>query len=222
MKILYVEDEVNLSEAVSYVMKKYNYDVDVCYDGEEGLCNALSGIYDVIVLDVMLPSKDGITILKELRTEGVNTPIIMLTALSEIEDKLLGFDSGADDYLCKPFDTMELIARVKSLSRRKDKVYSDNISFLDISLDLEILKCSCGNNEFKLTLKEGLLLELLINNSEKVISKDLIIEKLWGYDSDVIDNNVEVYISFLRKKLSALGSKVCIKTVRNLGYVLSS
>ena len=207
MRILVVEDELHLSEALSHILKKNNYTVDVANDGETGLDNALSGIYDVIVLDIMLPKTDGITVLKTLRSEGFDTPVILLTAKNEISDKVLGLDSGADDYLAKPFNTEELLARIRALGRRRGEIVSNTntISYGDITL----------------TLKESELLEHLMLHKEIVCSKEQIIEKLWGFDSEAESNHVEVYISFLRKKLAFVHSKVSINTVRGVGYTLS-
>ena len=221
MRILIVEDELHLAEALTHILRKNNYTVDAVYDGEAGLDNALSNIYDVIILDIMLPKVDGITILKEIRTEGISTPVILLTAKGEISDRVTGLDSGADDYLAKPFATEELLARIRALSRRKGEVLSDNtLKFRDIELNTATLKLSSNSKEVKLILKESELLDLLISRKNSATSKELIIEKLWGYDSDVEHNNVEVYISFLRKKLAHLNSNVIINTVRNVGYTL--
>ncbi len=221
MRILVVEDELHLAEALTQILRKNNYTVDAVYDGEAGLDNALSNIYDVIILDIMLPKVDGITILKEIRTEGISTPVILLTAKGEISDRVTGLDSGADDYLAKPFATEELLARIRALSRRKGEVLTDNtLIFGDIELNTATLKLSSNSKEVKLILKESELLDLLISRKNSATSKELIIEKLWGYDSDVEHNNVEVYISFLRKKLAHLNSNVIINTVRNVGYTL--
>lgn len=221
MRILIVEDELHLAEALTQILRKNNYTVDAVYDGEAGLDNALSNIYDVIILDIMLPKVDGISILKEIRTEGISTPVILLTAKGEISDRVTGLDSGADDYLAKPFATEELLARIRALSRRKGEVLTDNtLKFGDIELNTATLKLSSNSKEVKLILKESELLDLLISRKNSATSKELIIEKLWGFDSDVEHNNVEVYISFLRKKLTHLNSDVIINTVRNVGYTL--
>lgn len=221
MRILIVEDEVHLAEALAQMLKKSNYTIDVVNDGESGLDNALSDIYDVIILDIMLPKMDGISILKNIRKVGISTPVIMLTAKGEISDKVVGLDSGADDYLAKPFATEELLARIRALSRRKSEVIQDgNLKFGDIELNTSILKLSKESKEIKLILKESQLLELLILRKNSATSKELIIEKLWGFDSDVEHNHVEVYISFLRKKLIHLASNVKISTVRGVGYIL--
>lgn len=221
MRILIVEDELHLAEALTQILKKNNYTVDAVNDGESGLDNALSNIYDLILLDIMLPKMDGISILKKLRKEGISTPVILLTAKGEISDKVVGLDSGADDYLAKPFATEELLARIRALSRRKGEVLPDNtLKFGDIELNTANLKLSKGSKDVKLILKESELLEFLIARKNTVTSKELIIEKIWGFDSEVEHNHVEVYISFLRKKLAFLNSEVTINTVRGVGYVL--
>lgn len=223
MRILIVEDEIHLSEALTQILRKNNYTVDAVNDGESGLDNALSNIYDIIILDIMLPKMDGICILKQIRKEGIETPVILLTAKGEISDKVKGLDSGADDYLSKPFATEELLARIRAMSRRKGEVVQDNIlKFGDIELNTANLKLSKGSKEVKLILKESELLELLISRKNAVAPKELIIEKIWGFDAEVEHNNVEVYISFLRKKLLFLNSKVVINTIRGVGYVLEA
>lgn len=222
MRILVVEDEVHLAEALSHILKKNNYTVDVSNDGESGLDNALSNIYDVIVLDVMLPKTDGITILKKIRAEGLDVPVIMLTAKGEIADKVRGLDSGADDYLAKPFNTEELLARIRALGRRRGEIIDNNylLQFGDISLNTSTLNLSSGTHEINLTLKEFELLEYLILHKNIVASKEQIIEKLWGFDSEAESNHVEVYVSFLRKKLRFVHSNVSINAVRGVGYIL--
>jgi two-component system, OmpR family, response regulator ArlR len=221
MRILVVEDELHLAEALTQILKKNNYTVDTVNDGEAGLDNALSNIYDLIILDIMLPKMDGISILKEIRKEGLGVPVILLTAKGEISDKVAGLDSGADDYLPKPFAAEELLARIRALSRRKGEVFADNnLTFGDIELNISTLKLTKGSKEVKLILKESQLLELLITRKNSASSKELIIEKLWGFDAEVEHNHVEVYISFLRKKLLFLNSRVIINTVRGVGYIL--
>lgn len=221
MRILIVEDELHLAEALTQILRKNNYSVDAAHDGEIGLDNALSNIYDVIILDIMLPKLDGISILKELRKEGIATPVILLTARGEITDRVIGLDNGADDYLSKPFATEELLARIRALSRRKGEVLPSNtLKFGDFELNTATLKLSSGRKEVKLILKESELLELLISRKNSATSKEIIIEKLWGFDAEVEHNNVEVYISFLRKKLIHLDSEVTINTVRGVGYNL--
>jgi DNA-binding response OmpR family regulator len=221
MRILLVEDELHLAEALTQILKKNNYTVDAVNDGESGLDNALSDIYDVIILDIMLPKMDGLTILKNLRKEGIAAPVILLTAKGDISDKVVGLDCGADDYLAKPFATEELLARIRALSRRKSEVLPDNsLRFGDIELNTATLNLLKGAKEVKLILKESQLLELLISRKNLASSKELIIEKLWGFDSEVEHNHVEVYVSFLRKKLLFLDSKVSINTIRGVGYML--
>ncbi|MBP2027179.1 DNA-binding response OmpR family regulator [Acetoanaerobium pronyense] len=221
MRVLIIEDEVHLAEALSQILKKQNYTSDMIFDGEMGLDHALTGIYDVILLDIMIPKLDGISVLKKLRKENITTPVIMLTAKGDIKDRITGLDSGADDYLPKPFSTEELMARIRAVSRRKGEIPKDNlIRFEDLSLDPSTLKLASNSNEIKLTLKESELMELLILRHKLISSKELIIEKLWGFDSDVEHNHVEVYISFLRKKLLFLKSNVSIETIRGAGYIL--
>ena len=216
-----VEDEKHLAEAVGAVLKKNNYTVDLAYDGEYGLDCGLSNIYDIIILDIMLPKMDGLRVLQELRANGIATPIILLTAKGETEDKIKGLDSGADDYLAKPFPTGELLARLRALSRRKSDFVEGNVLvFGDIRLHPLTLELGCGEKTIKLTLKESQLLELLLKRKNAVLSKESIIEKIWGFEADAQDSNVEVYVSFLRKKLSHLQSEVSIQTIRGIGYHL--
>ncbi len=216
-----VEDEKYMAEAIAAVLKKNNYTVDLAYDGEYGLDCGLSSIYDIIILDIMLPKLDGLSILRELRANSIATPVILLTAKGETEDKVKGLDSGADDYLAKPFKTDELLARIRALGRRKSEFVNDGILTCgDIELNPQTLDLFCGKKSFKLTLKECQLLEFLINMKSMVISKNAIIGKLWGFDGDAEDNHVEVYVSFLRKKLSHVNSKTVIQTVRGVGYII--
>ncbi len=221
MRILIVEDEKYLAEAVSSILKKNYYSVDLAFDGEYGLDCALTNIYDIIILDIMLPKINGINVLKELRKNVIETPVLLLTAKGETEDKVIGLDSGADDYLTKPFKTEELLARLRALGRRKNQIINDNILiYEDIELNLLTLHLSCGDKVFKLTLKECQLLEFLIKRKGSIISKDSIVEKLWGFETNAEDNYVEVYISFLRKKLNHLNSSAAIQTIRGAGYIL--
>lgn len=223
MRILLVEDEVQLSEALGVILEKNNYIVDRLFDGEDGLDYMLSDIYDIVILDIMLPKMDGLDVLKNAREKGISTPVILLTAKGEVSDKVMGLDSGADDYLSKPFYTEELLARVRSLSRRRSKVLKDNLLRIgNITLDMSTLELKKSEKYIMLTTKEALLLELLINRSNMISSKDEILDKLWGYESEAEHNNVEVYISFLRRKLEFLNSNVIIKTIRNMGYKLIS
>jgi len=221
MRILIVEDEVHLAEALTQILKKQNYSVDAVHDGSAGLDYAMSGIYDLLLLDIMMPEMDGITVLKKLRAQGIATPVIMLTARGELPDMVAGLDFGADDYIAKPFASEELLARIRAALRRKGEVLPDDALRLDdLELNTSTLKLTVNGKEMKLNLKESKLLELLITRKQAVTSKELIIEKLWGFDSEAEYNNVEVYISFLCKKLTFLGSSVRITTIRSVGYVL--
>ena len=222
MRILLVEDEIHLAQALTEILKKNQYAADAVYDGKTGLEYALSGVYDLVILDIMLPKMSGIEILKNLRAEKMSVPVLMLTAKDEIEDKVAGLDYGADDYMTKPFSTDELLARVRALLRRKGEVVDDEVVFGDISLKLKKNELVCGENQVKLSLKEFQILELMMYNPDQILTKERIIDKIWGGDSDAEYNNVEVYISFLRKKLQFLGAKTEIKTVRGVGYSLES
>ena len=223
MRILLVEDEKYLADALVAILKKNNYTVDHVSDGETGLDCAMSEIYDVLLLDIMLPKMSGLKILKHFRETNKTTPVIMLTARSEITDKVSALDEGADDYLAKPFNTDELLARIRAVSRRESKIVSEhfNVSYGDITLNTSLLRLSSNTAHVTLTHKESKLLEYLLHNNSMVLSKDKIIEKIWGYDSEVEDNNVEVYISFLRKKLTYIKSNVTIITIRGLGYKMA-
>lgn len=221
MRILVVEDEKRLCEALVQLLKKNHYTVDSCNDGESGLDNALTGIYDVIILDVMLPKLDGFSIIHEIRNAGLDMPVILLTAKSDIADKVTGLDLGADDYLTKPFNTDELMARVRALGRRRGEIIEPSaLTFGDISLNTASMKLMCGTNDISLTKKECELLEYLLVHKELIVSKEQIIEKLWGFESEAEANHVEVYVSFLRKKLKRINSYVKIGTVRSVGYKL--
>lgn len=221
MKLLVVEDEIQLADALSEILRRNMYSVDTSYDGIEGLDNALTGVYDCIILDIMLPGMNGIDVLKNIRRERISTPVLLLTARSEVEDKINGLDCGADDYLTKPFVTEELLARVRALTRRKGEIVDENK--LDYN-GLELNKKTCSviweGSDVKLSLKEYQIMELLISNPHQILPKERIIEKIWGYESDVEYNNIEVYISFLRKKLSVISAPVQIKTARGIGYSL--
>lgn len=221
MRILVIEDEVQLADAVSEILKRNKYFVDTVYDGADGLDYALTGVYDCILLDVMLPKMNGFEVLSNLRREKISTPVIMLTAKSEVEDKITGLDGGADDYITKPFNTNELLARIRATTRRKGELVDDNcISFENLKLMKNSCSIAYGENDIKLSLKEFQIMELLISNPHRILPKERIIEKIWGYESDVEYNNIEVYISFLRKKLSTMCSDIQIKTARGIGYSL--
>lgn len=220
MHILIVEDEIHLAEALGQIMTEQRYLVDVVYDGADGLDYALTGQYDAILLDVMLPKLDGFEVAKRLRAAHVSTPILMLTARDETGDKISGLDCGADDYMTKPFDTGELLARVRALTRRQGEVIGNTVTVGDLTLRLDARCLMCGDNMVRLGFKEFEVMRLLMANCPAVIPKEDIISKIWGLESEAEDNNVEVYISFLRKKLSFLHSGVSIGTVRKLGYFL--
>lgn len=224
MKLLLVEDEKLLAEPLTAILKKNNYAVDNAYDGEFGLDCALAGTYDAILLDIMLPKMNGLEVLQEFRKENKTTPVIMLTARGEISDRIQGLDTGADDYIPKPFAAEELLARIRAVCRRQGEVGAPDgeLIFGDLSLHPLLLRLSSGTAEVTLTLKESQLMEYLMRNAPMILSKERIIEKLWGYDSEAEDNHVEVYISFLRKKLVHIDSAVSIVTVRGVGYKLCS
>lgn len=216
MRILYVEDEQLLAEAVTHLLEKADINVDWAEDGEEGLALAKKPIYDAIVLDIMLPKMSGLEILEIIRKHGVKTPVIMLSALSEVEDKVKGLEIGADDYLAKPFKTKELIARLNALTRRPALRETKVIKYKDLELDPD----NRTVNGVSLTEKEAEILEMLIKSEGKIVQKDYILAHVWGADMVAEDNYVEVYMSYLRKKLKSLKSTVEIKTVRGLGYKL--
>lgn len=223
MRILIVEDEFNLADAIKSRLEKEKYEVDISSDGEEGLYNALSNIYDLIILDVMLPITNGFEILKEIKKNNIESKVIMLTAKSELDDKLNGLNGGADDYITKPFHMDELIARVNiQLRKEYSKNSEDLICVSDIELNLRtyVLKCTTTNETIEISGKEFMILEYLMQNKNIVISKDQIYDKIWGLDNEIESNNLEAYLSFLRKKLNVIGSKVSIKAVRGLGYKL--
>lgn len=221
MKVLIIEDEYNLADAISSMLISENYMVDIATDGEEGLYEALTDVYDLILLDVMLPYKNGFEILKELKNENISSKVIMLTAKSSIDDKMNGFNNGADDYLTKPFHMDELLARV-NIQLRKDDINNDVLKYEDLELNIKklILKNIVNNQEVSVIGKEFQLIELLIRNKNIVLSKEQIFNKIWGYDSECEINTLEAYISFLRKKLKLINSKVSIKVIRNMGYKL--
>ena len=221
MKILIIEDEYNLADAISSMLTSKKYIVNIATDGEKGLYEALTDVYDLILLDVMLPHKNGFEILKELKHEKISAKVIMLTAKSTIDDKMNGFNNGADDYITKPFHMDELLARV-NIQLRKNGINNDILQYDDIELNIKklTLKNTTNNQEVSVIGKEFQLIELLIRNKDIVLSKEQIFNKIWGYDSECEINTLEAYISFLRKKLKLLNSKVSIKAIRNMGYKL--
>ncbi len=223
MRILLIEDEVRLAEAIGQIMKSQKYTIDIFNEGESGLNYGLSGIYDLIILDVMLPKRNGFEILKELRHHQITTPVLFLTAKDEMADKVHGLDLGADDYLTKPFATEELLARVRALLRRHSDVVTDDcLHFEETELNLSTHELGCQDKKVQLGLKEFNILSCLMHHGHQIVTKELLIEKVWGYDAEVDYNNVEVYISFLRKKLQFVKSSMKIKTVRGVGYCLGA
>lgn len=220
MRILLVEDERRMAQALCEILRLEKYDVDHCADGAEGLDALETGIYDLAVLDVMLPHKNGFDIVREARRAGIRTPILMLTAKGELDDKVAGLDCGADDYLTKPFMTRELLARLRALSRRSANTADGSLAFGDIRLDKDSFALTCGENRVRLSEKEFHILEYLIVNQGCVLTREQLAVKIWGYESDAEYNNVEVYMSFARKKLNYVQSKTEIKAVRGVGYEL--
>ena len=221
MRILVVEDEYKLADVIAARLKKEKYEVDISLDGEDGLYNAESGIYDLIILDVMLPKVNGFEILSEIREEGITSKVIMLTAKSMLEDKLEGLTGGANDYITKPFHMDELVARVNiQLRQDSSNVAKDYIEFGDIRLGTETsqLTCTTTGESINVINKEFQLLEYFINNPNRILSKEQIYDKVWGYDNEIESNNLEAYLSFIRKKLKAIGTSVNIKAVRGMGY----
>ncbi|MGN0575361.1 MAG: response regulator transcription factor [Ruminococcus sp.] len=221
MRLLIIEDEKSLSMALKELFVCEGFLVDTAFNGADGLDNALSGIYDIIILDVTLPKMNGIEVLKEIRRNNITSAVLMLTAKSQTDDKITGLKSGADDYLTKPFATEELIARVWALSRRKSMEYvTETLRYADIELDRTHHELKKDGKGIKLSSKEYQLMEILMLNKENVVKRDYCISKIWGYESDIEYNSTDVYISFLRKKLNALKSRAKIKSVRGIGYSL--
>lgn len=220
MKILLVDDERALTDALATILKQNKYSVDCAYNGEEGLDYALCGVYDLIILDIMMPKLDGFSVLRTLRQKKIDTPVLILSAKGELNDKIYGLNCGADDYLTKPFASEELLARVKALLRRKEKFTGDLLSFNDVVLDRDTFEMVNGEKRIALGKKEFQIMEILFLNQGKIINKNVFIEKIWGYDSEAEYNTIEVYISFIRRKLLAINSKTEIKSVRGLGYTL--
>ena len=219
MRILIVEDEESLADLVATRLRKEKYTVDISLDGEDGLYNAMMDIYDLILLDIMLPGMNGIDILKEIKKNNIKSKVIMLTAKSELEDKLLGFTEGANDYVAKPFHIDELVARVNA-QLRIASIKNNTIEYGDLSLDLKSFDLTNKNNNEKINIinKEFQLLEYFMNNPDQILSKEMIYDKVWGLDNDSMSNNLEAYLSFIRKKLKLINSNVSIKSLRNIGY----
>ena len=220
VRVLIVEDEKRLAQALGQIMEEQKYNVDVVYDGQDGLDYGLSGQYDVIVLDVMLPKLDGFSVVKKLRKQNISVPVLMLTARDEVSDKVTGLDCGADDYMTKPFSPEELLARIRALSRRQGDVVLEDIHWADLTLKLSSRTLHCGAKSVSLGFKEFEVLKLLLANPRGIVSKEELLVKVWGSDSNAEDNNVEAYISFLRKKLNYIGSETEIISIKKLGYKL--
>ena len=222
MRALIVEDDSALARTLGEMLKSAHFESDISYDGESGLDNGLSDTYDLIVLDIMLPKKDGFAVAKELRRARIDTPILMLTARTETGDKVRGLDSGADYYLTKPFEMSELLACVRALTRRQGEVVMDELTFGDLTLNLSTCDLCYGDKKVRLGKKEFSIMRIFMANGAAIVSKETLINKVWGFESDAEDNNVEVYISFLRKKLQYLRSAVKIRTIRMAGYCLEA
>ena len=220
MNVLIVEDETRLADALGQILKEEKHQVTVVYDGRDGLEYGLTGSFEVIILDVMLPYMDGFEVVRRLRSHHVKTPVLMLTAKDQLINKIEGLDSGADDYMTKPFEMQELLARVRALGRRTGDVTMDTMQYGDLELNMETMELSCGAKSLSLSQKEFLVLKILMAHKETIVSKEELINKVWGPDSDAEGNNVEAYISFLRKKIAFVGSKVQITMVRRVGYHL--
>ena len=222
MRLLIAEDERELARALKTIFEKHNYGVDVVYDGQEALDYALSGEYDGAVLDVMMPKIDGFEVVRRLRARGVSTPVLLLTARSEIPDRVEGLDAGADDYLPKPFAMAELLARVRALVRRRERLVPEVISFAGLSLDLSSYTLFCGERRVRLGNREFQMMEMLMENPRRIVSTTQFMERVWGWDAEVDVSIVWVYISNLRKKIARLGANVEIRATRGVGYSLEA
>lgn len=220
MNVLVIEDERNLADAIVKILEDEGCNAEATYDGKAGLTCAKSGLYDAIVLDVMLPAMSGYDVVNQMRHAGVSTPVLMLTARTSTEDKVRGLDSGADDYMTKPFEAPELLARLRALTRRRGDVLIDEIKFADVSLDLNTHDLACGEKSVHLSGKEFEVMSILMGSNSRVVSKQDLLTRVWGVDGETSENSVEAYVSFLRKKLAHIGSKVQITTLRMLGYRL--
>lgn len=220
MRLLFAEDEKSLSRAITAILKKNHYEVDAVYDGEEALAYLECGTYDGAILDIMMPKIDGLTVLKEIRRQGNNVPVLMLTAKAEIDDRVLGLDCGTNDYLTKPFATPELLARIRAMTRTQMAQNTSSMTYGNLSLNQAAFELSSPTGSYQLTNKEFQLLELLMGNPGQVIATERLFEKIWGYESDADPSVIWVYISYLRKKLTALNASVRIRAIRNAGYRL--
>ncbi len=219
MKILVIEDEKLLADSIRTLLAGKGFDVEVAYDGKTGREYAELGIYDLLILDVMMPGMNGYEVARKVRSMKCGTPILMLTAKSELEDRITGLNAGADYYLTKPFDTRELLACINALLRRQG-TQVDEVAYGNTSLDLASAMLVCGANTVRLSAKEFDIMRFLLQSGSRILSKETILARVWGYDSDAVENHVEVYIGFLRKKLASIGSNIRIETIRRMGYHL--
>ena len=221
MRLLLAEDETELSKALCAILKHNNYSVDAVYNGREALDAALSGNYDGIILDIMMPELDGLFVLRSIRAAGVSSPVLILTARGELEDKIEGLDAGADDYLSKPFQMGELLARIRAMTRRKSEFAPGVLTYENLTLDRAAYKLVCGGAALRLGNREYQMIEMLMSNPGRLIPTEEFMERIWGNDSEAEINVVWVYISYLRKKLASIGAAVEIKAARGVGYSLS-
>ncbi|MBP5265602.1 MAG: response regulator transcription factor [Lachnospiraceae bacterium] len=222
MRLLLAEDELEMSNALVAILKHNNYSVDAVYDGAEALDYLESGLYDAAILDIMMPKMDGTTVLKKIRSQGNDIPVLLLTAKSEIDDRVTGLDAGADDYLTKPFAMKELLARVRAITRRQGEVMDAVLQFQNLSLNRSTYELSTEKGSLRLANKEFQMLEMLLTNPGQIISTDQFMDKIWGYDTETEQNVVWVYVSYLRKKLASLDAKVAIKAARGVGYCVEA
>lgn len=220
MNILIVEDEAALAGAIEHILQKAGHTTDWVSDGQSALDYIRGFSYDLVLLDIMLPKLDGLSVLRQVRSEGIETPILMLTARTTVPDKVAGLNAGADDYLTKPFDPQELLARVGAMTRRKGAMVLNEITYSDLTLDLNAVTLRRGGRDVQLSPKEFQIARLMLSEPQMTFPKELLISRAWGLDSEATDNNVEAYISFLRKKLRYLGSRVTIKNLQKIGYRL--
>ena len=219
MKILVIEDEKLLADSIQALLTKKGFDVETVYDGERGAEYAELGIYDLLILDVMMPKMNGYEVARKIRAQRCGTPILMLTAKSDVEDRIMGLNAGADYYLTKPFDSRELLACINALLRRQGSQV-DEVVYGNTSLDLSSGTLVCGTNSVRLSAKEFDIMRFLLQSGERNLSKEVILARVWGYDSDAVENHVEVYVGFLRKKLKSIGSNISIEAIRRMGYHL--
>lgn len=219
MKILIIEDERLLADSLKTLLEGKGFDVEAVYDGQSGMEYAELGIYDLLILDVMMPDMDGYQVAKQVRSKRCATPILMLTAKASVEDRITGLNSGADYYLTKPFDTRELLACINALLRRQGKQV-DELVYGNVALDLETCNLICGEKSVRLSAREFDVMRFLLQAQDRVVSKEMILARVWGYDSNAVENHVEVYVGFLRKKLKSIGANVRIEAIRRLGYHL--